>query len=89
MNIAVAHPTTEATAGLEGQRALVIGAEYGVGPAVVAALAAAGTELLVDAGEGGDRVFDAGGLGGNGRHSEAHSGSCKHTRKEPPSGVHP
>ena len=42
MNIAVAHPTTEATAGLKGQRALVIGAEYGVGPAVVAALAGAG-----------------------------------------------
>lgn len=59
MNIALARSTTDASASLKGQRALVIGAEYGVGPAVVAALAEAGTQLLVDAGEGAENISAA------------------------------
>ncbi|MBF9033924.1 SDR family oxidoreductase [Rhodobacterales bacterium HKCCE2091] len=42
-------PTPELTAGLAGQAALVVGADRGVGPEVVAALAAAGVRLALDA----------------------------------------
>lgn len=44
------HPFLDQGASLEGQKALVLGARHGVGPAVVAALAAAGARLAVDAG---------------------------------------
>jgi 3-oxoacyl-[acyl-carrier protein] reductase len=50
MNVSLSSPASELAAGLKGQRALVIGAEHGVGPAVVAALHQAGTQLAVDSG---------------------------------------
>lgn len=43
-------PSANLSAGLEGQRALVLGAGQGVGPEVVAALAAAGVKLALDTG---------------------------------------
>jgi len=43
-------------AGLQGQRALVVGAEHGVGPAVVDALAMAGAKLALDSGDATDAV---------------------------------
>ena len=53
----------ETPAGLAGQRAMVIGADHGVGPAVVAALVGAGAQVLVDAGAaaGAEILADTGG----------------------------
>lgn len=48
------HPFTGPEASMEGRKALILGARHGVGPAVVAALAAAGTRLAVDAGGAGE-----------------------------------
>ncbi|MGQ7791200.1 SDR family NAD(P)-dependent oxidoreductase [Faunimonas sp. B44] len=45
-----------ATAGLQGHRALIIGADHGVGPAVVAALAQAGARLAVDGAGSADAI---------------------------------
>jgi len=50
MNLSLSSSATELAAGLKGQRALVVGAEHGVGPAVVAALMQAGSRLAVDSG---------------------------------------
>ena len=52
---AVRHST-----GLEGRRALLVGAAHGVGPAVAAALRAAGTRLAVDTATDGAKVVEAG-----------------------------
>jgi len=54
MTVTFAKPASERAAGLAGQRALVLGAHHGVGPAVVAALRESGARLAVDAqaGEG-------------------------------------
>ena len=51
MNTTLPHPDAALTAGLAGQRVSVIGADQGVGPEVAAALAGAGTRLVVDAGD--------------------------------------
>jgi 3-oxoacyl-[acyl-carrier protein] reductase len=61
MNVSLSDPATELAAGLTGQRALVLGAEHGVGPAVVAALSEAGTRLAVDSGAYGDATLLEGG----------------------------
>jgi len=50
MNLSIPSSAAELAAGLKGQRALVVGAEHGVGPAVVAALRQAETRLAVDSG---------------------------------------
>lgn len=60
MKLSIARSADELTDGLAGQRALIVGAEHGVGPAVVAALRKAGTRLAVDSGE----AIDATLLGG-------------------------
>lgn len=49
--------TPTAQSGLEHQRTLIVGADQGVGPAVVAALRNSETKLLVDAGAG-DQVAE-------------------------------
>jgi 3-oxoacyl-[acyl-carrier protein] reductase len=60
MNASLAAPRSELAAGLRGQRALVVGADHGVGPAVVEALREAGVRLAVDAGGGEDiQTLDA------------------------------
>ena len=56
MTVTFAKPASERAAGLAGQRALVLGSGYGVGPAVVAALREAGTNLILDDALGGDPV---------------------------------
>jgi 3-oxoacyl-[acyl-carrier protein] reductase len=54
MKISFGKAATDMGAALEGQRVLVIGAQHGVGPAVVASLAEAKTRLAVDSGGTGD-----------------------------------
>lgn len=49
MTVTLPQPDAELKAGLEGQRTLVLGANQGVGPEVVAALAAADIRLALDA----------------------------------------
>jgi 3-oxoacyl-[acyl-carrier protein] reductase len=62
MDIALDRPAMAFGADLAGRRTLVIGAADGVGPAVVAALAAAGARVVVDAPglDGADYLLNAG-----------------------------
>jgi len=48
MNVEVSRSGAARTAGLEGQRVLLVGAQHGVGPAVAAALTSAKATLLLD-----------------------------------------
>jgi len=61
MNLSVSSSAAELAAGLKGQRALVVGAKHGVGPAVVDALKEAGTLLAVDSAESEGTAFLPGG----------------------------
>lgn len=60
MNAIASKPSPEMMQGLRGQRALLIGAEHGVGPAVAEALEVAGTRLVVDGGPVGETLDPTG-----------------------------